>query len=72
MFYHDDFRQACHYRKLLFGIIPNQTMIALHYALVRRLAIALYWKPYPFNLGGQNHDAKRGTIGGHRNTDWQS
>jgi hypothetical protein len=50
----------------------NQTMIVLHYALVRHLAIALYWLPYLCNLGGQNHDAKRGTIGGHRNTDWQS
>ena len=47
-------------------------MITLHYALVRYLAIALYWPPYPYNSGGQNHDAKRGTIGGHRNTDWQS
>jgi hypothetical protein len=40
-FYHDDFRQACHYRNLLFGIISNQTMIALNYALVRHLAVAL-------------------------------
>ena len=71
-FYHDGICQACHCRKFEFGILPNQTMIALHYALVRRLAITLYWPPYSRNLGGQNHDAKRGTIGGHRNTDWQS